>query len=236
MHANEAKRTFLSGVAALSIHCVAVFGFADARPEATHANSDASQVWMTLASEPARTQGAGSLEGAAAAVVDRAPRTRRVRSKRAQTATPAVSREHDATTPASQGSGAANEVAQHEGEAAGESVGALGAGARGAGHGGAGGSGGALLRGPALLALRNPCRGFFPASATVGHGEVRIDVEVDAQGHARLSRLLQEIPRGQGFGSAAQACAAALRFAPAIDQQGLATAGQAKLELRFDRS
>ncbi|MET0340992.1 MAG: hypothetical protein ABW252_08315 [Polyangiales bacterium] len=65
---------------------------------------------------------------------------------------------------------------------------------------------------------------------------MRIDVEVDALGHARLSRLLHESPRGQGFDGAARACAAALRFAPAVDAHGVAVAGQAKLELRFDRS
>lgn len=100
---------------------------------------------------------------------------------------------------------------------------------------GAGTRGGAV-HGPGLLAVRAPCRGYFPASAQADHGKVRIQIHVDPSGRPRLSQLLSELPLGQGFGPAARACAATLRFAPAVDGQGIAVAGEAKLELSFDRS
>jgi hypothetical protein len=48
--------------------------------------------------------------------------------------------------------------------------------------------------------------------------------------------VLTELPGGQDFGSAARACAAALRFAPALDGLGIAVPGDARLELSFHRS
>lgn len=98
------------------------------------------------------------------------------------------------------------------------------------------GRAGGLPHGPSLLASQDPCRGFFPAAARVDHAAVRIRVEVDAAGHTRASHVLAESPGGQQFRSAARACAAALRFAPAADLDGSPIAGVAKLELRFDRS
>jgi len=92
------------------------------------------------------------------------------------------------------------------------------------------------MRGPGLLATSSPCRGYFPARATADHGTVRIQVRVDASGHAQQSYLLLESPLAQGFGAAARACAAALRFSPAIDARGIAITGETKLELLFDRS
>jgi hypothetical protein len=92
-----------------------------------------------------------------------------------------------------------------------------------------------LLRGPGLLGA-SPCRGYFPAQATAARGAVQIEVRVDETGHAVLSRLLRELPQGQGFGPAAHACAAALRFVPAVNRDGAAVAGEAKLELTFSRS
>jgi hypothetical protein len=90
-------------------------------------------------------------------------------------------------------------------------------------------------RGPALLAHGSPCAGYFPAQAQTAQGEVQIAVEVDPQGRARASAVLVEQPYGQGFGSAARACAARLKFAPAVDAAGSVVAGQAKLKLRFLR-
>ncbi|HEX6242349.1 MAG TPA: hypothetical protein VFZ61_15665, partial [Polyangiales bacterium] len=90
-------------------------------------------------------------------------------------------------------------------------------------------------RGPALLALDNPCGTFFPAGARADLGEVQIDVEVDATGHAHASSVLLELPLGQGFANAAHACARQLHFTPALGQNGAPTAGHAKLKLRFKR-
>jgi Gram-negative bacterial TonB protein C-terminal len=84
--------------------------------------------------------------------------------------------------------------------------------------------------------MPNPCGGYFPASAKADHGRVRVHVRVDQAGRASVTRVLTELPGGQDFGSAARACAAALRFAPATDQLGTPVAGDAKLELSFHRS
>ncbi len=94
---------------------------------------------------------------------------------------------------------------------------------------------GGLVHGPVLRAARGGCTGYFPADARSGHGEVEIDVNVDAGGHARASSVLNEQPFGQGFGSAARGCVRTLEFAPAVDRSGAAVAGHAKLRLRFDR-
>ena len=105
-----------------------------------------------------------------------------------------------------------------------------GQGARGVASGQGGG------RAPGLLAMHNPCTGYFPATASVDHGAVQIHVHVDATGHTRGARVLNEMPSGQEFGRAARACAAALRFVPASDRLGSPIAGEAKLELSFTRS
>jgi hypothetical protein len=89
---------------------------------------------------------------------------------------------------------------------------------------------------PALIATRDPCLGFFPARANVDHGRVQISVRVDEQGRAHPSEVVVEAPLGHDFGRAARACASALRFQPARDAQGVAVAGDAKLELHFHRS
>jgi hypothetical protein len=97
-------------------------------------------------------------------------------------------------------------------------------------------AGSARARGPGLLARGDICSRYFPSHAHANLGRVQISVQVDAAGHARASRVLLESPLGNEFGSAARACAAALRFVPAIDRRGAPVAGEAKLELRFRRS
>jgi TonB family protein len=98
------------------------------------------------------------------------------------------------------------------------------------------GSRAALRRPPLLASSAAPCRGYFPVRAAAKHGVVRIHVRVDATGRAQLSHVLIEAPSSQGFGAAAAACAARLRFSPAIDGDGAAVPSEAKLELLFERS
>jgi hypothetical protein len=105
----------------------------------------------------------------------------------------------------------------------------------GAVGGGAPGAAGMLGHGPALLALSNPCTGYFPEDAHVDQGEVQLDVTVDASGHTHASAVLAEQPRGQGFASAAHDCARRLQFAPAVSERGAPMAGHARLKLRFKR-
>jgi outer membrane biosynthesis protein TonB len=100
---------------------------------------------------------------------------------------------------------------------------------------GAVGPAGVLGRGPALLALGNPCTGYFPEDAHADHGEVQLDVTVDASGHTHASAVLAEQPLGQGFASAARDCARRLEFAPAVSEHGAPMAGHARLKLRFKR-
>lgn len=89
--------------------------------------------------------------------------------------------------------------------------------------------------GPGLLAYGNPCAGFFPSDARADHGEVQLSVDVDTEGHPRASTVVIERPRGEGFGSAARACAQRLHFVPAVDQAGAPMRSHTKLRLRFDR-
>lgn len=125
------------------------------------------------------------------------------------------------------------------GVAAGPHDGALGgaSGGResgGGSHGALAGSVAAAGRGPGLLATRSPCAGYFPRQARAEQGEVKIEVEVDPSGRTRASTVLAEHPRDQGFASAARACAARLRFAPALSA-GAPVSGRATLRLTFRR-
>jgi protein TonB len=116
----------------------------------------------------------------------------------------------------------------------------VGAAAAMAGGGGSGGADAAVPDKPSfppgLMAVGNPCRGFYPAAADVDHGEVRVVVRVGRDGTTRGSDVVEEVPSRQGFGPAARACVARLRFRPARDAGGDAIPGQALLALSFDRS
>ena len=102
---------------------------------------------------------------------------------------------------------------------------------------GSGGQGaGALLRGPRLLATHDPCAGFFPGTAQAKRGQVQLSIDVDAEGHPHPMQTLLELPLGQGFESAAKACATHLHFAPALDAQGHPVSARARIALRFERS
>lgn len=95
----------------------------------------------------------------------------------------------------------------------------------------------AVLRsGPRLLVADDPCARYFPGGATAQHGQVQLEVHVDAQGHPHPVQTLLEQPLGQGFAGAAKACALRLSFAPARDEHGQPVAAQARIALRFERS
>jgi hypothetical protein len=103
------------------------------------------------------------------------------------------------------------------------------------GAGGTLAAGEPVAHGPDLLAYGAPCAGYFPAKARASHGEVQLALDVDARGHAQASAVLAEQPGGQGFASAARACARRLIFAPAMTRSGAHVAGHARVKLRFDR-
>lgn len=246
----------MSSAAALAVHVGVVLAIPDAPAES--AVTEVNLVWLSAASDASqggsgRASPTGDTDGAkpAAGRVKASAASRRARSTRRAAPAPlsssaAAETQEDVHTP----SVAPSEPTVHDGEhttagafasaagAGGERLGPAGGASGGAPRDGASGVGyaGVLAHGPSLLSSGNPCRGFFPAAAAIDHAAVRISVEVDSAGHARASRVLAESPGGQHFRQAAQACAAALRFAPAADLDGSPIAGVAKLELRFDRS
>jgi hypothetical protein len=230
-------RWLLSGVAALAAHAALLLGMPDA--EAPRAEAPAT-LWMTvLASE----QGSTNVEpstGTSRAGSEPAPRRTTVaRARTSARPHVAAMARNTAPPPLVEGAGelaTVGSAAAHEGAGADDGV-ATGLGAeQRQGRAGAAGSGGRAATRPALLTTRSPCVGYFPAAAQVDHGRVQIQVSVDEAGHAHGGEIVVEAPRGHDFGSAARACASALRFAPARDALGAAVAGHAKLELHFHRS
>jgi TonB family protein len=87
----------------------------------------------------------------------------------------------------------------------------------------------------ASLSATDPCRGFFPRSASEDTARVTVLVELDARGATTRVRVVEEEPAGQGFAEAAQRCLEVARFEPALDGGGTATSGELKLTIRFTR-
>lgn len=248
-------RWWASGALALLVHVAAVFPLPDVAPRPS-ANPRVEQPLVWLASSTSgETQGVigealgPTSEAALASLPAPAALPRRPRRRQAaaplQASQPAtVQAATDSASLPESGAATAHSnvaatLAAHL-ESALPGVSAAGAGAgtsRGDGLGLLSGaaSGALVARAPRLLALHDPCAGYFPQRATIDHGVVQIDVEVDEAGRPQVNELLQELPRGQGFGDAARACAAHLRFVPALDGAGTPSRGHAKLELRFDR-
>jgi hypothetical protein len=204
------------------------------------AQEDASAVWMTAASDTAAPSQAP--EPAAQPVASTTPATRHAtharvtRLRHDERLAQATSGVAEATSFTQQAVDTLAATMQPGAPSQPAASGAAGDGTTRSNTGGSVSGSGAAVRGPGLLTLPSPCRGFFPAAAQVDRGAVQISVHVDETGRARLHRLLMEMPRDQGFAAAAHACTKALRFAPAINSQGIAVAGEAKLELTFHRS
>ena len=72
--------------------------------------------------------------------------------------------------------------------------------------------------------------------SSAGGRDVQVEVDVGPSGRTATTRVVAEQPRGEGFGGAARACAAQLRFSPAQTSQGTLVEGHARLLLSFDRS
>lgn len=113
---------------------------------------------------------------------------------------------------------------------------------RGAGVGagtGSGGAGGSASHGAApahLLPASDRCADLFPYAASSDTGTVAVSLEVASSGQPASPRIVDETPRGQGFGIAASHCIRRLRFAPAVDDRGRAVASRSVVRLRFARS
>lgn len=241
------SRWWLSGAAALVVHGAAWMLCPCAPSAQLSAQEDVASIWMTVSGDAAPSASGPAVEAAPEAaprLFARAPEGALRRTEHvAKARVTRVRHDERLAEVALQPTGAAVGEQSDDGLAGAaadmDALLAAGAGAAPTGTSAGGlsaGGTGAAVKGPGLLTLPSPCRGFFPATAQVDRGAVQISVHVDDTGHARLHRLLMEMPRGQGFGAAAHACAAALRFVPAVNGQGIAVAGEAKLELTFSRS
>lgn len=244
------QQGLLSGLAALIVHVGAVLALPTAPSAPVQPRS--SELWLStvVSPEPSREAPALARVSSSSAGVPaplrgvRAEPTRASRARaraRARAAAQAVATEPAPGQAADLRVHAAPKPEPLPGDTGAPLFGGASEGALAAGLGVRSSTGGAHTptaggRGPGLLSVHNPCGGYFPASATVDHARVQVHVRVDQAGRPSVTRVLTELPGGQTFGSAARACAAALRFAPAVDGLGLPVPGDAKLELSFHRS
>jgi outer membrane biosynthesis protein TonB len=88
---------------------------------------------------------------------------------------------------------------------------------------------------PPRLEENDPCRGFFPASASVDRGEVTVALRIGADGAVQRVSVQRELPAGQGFGASATRCLEAKRFIPARDENDREVIAEAPVTVRFSR-
>jgi protein TonB len=87
----------------------------------------------------------------------------------------------------------------------------------------------------ATLGEANPCAGYYPSEADDDTGVVTLTLVVSADGVVASSAVIEETPKGQGFGKAARACLQRKRFEPSLDRGGKAVAAATTLRVRFVR-
>jgi periplasmic protein TonB len=85
------------------------------------------------------------------------------------------------------------------------------------------------------LGESDPCRGYFPSSATEDVATAAVMVTIGRSGAVSNVRLLSESPPKQGFGAAARSCMAGKRFSPGLDGNGNPTATAIVVNVRFMR-
>jgi hypothetical protein len=88
---------------------------------------------------------------------------------------------------------------------------------------------------PPRLDESDPCRGFFPSSATADRGEVTVNLRIGADGAVQRATVQSEEPPGQGFGGSATRCLKAKHFVPARDQNDREVVAEAPVTIRFSR-
>jgi hypothetical protein len=91
-----------------------------------------------------------------------------------------------------------------------------------------------LSRKPSL-GESDPCRGFFPSTASDDVATAAVMVTIGRSGAVSAVQLLSESPPNQGFGSAARACMGGKRFSPGLDRDGRPTATKIRVNVRFSR-
>ncbi len=85
------------------------------------------------------------------------------------------------------------------------------------------------------LVRQDPCRGFFPSTASGNMGRATVRVVVGKSGSASRAMVLSETPTGQGFGAAARRCMLGQPFKPALGKSGAPTATAVTVNVRFTR-
>lgn len=88
---------------------------------------------------------------------------------------------------------------------------------------------------PARLDDANPCAGFYPPAASADSGLVTLALVVRPSGELAAANVVDESPRGEGFGAAARACLAKTSFTPALDRAGKAVTAAVSIRVRFTR-
>jgi TonB family protein len=85
------------------------------------------------------------------------------------------------------------------------------------------------------LSVDDPCRGFYPATASVDSAEAVVRVVVDEQGGVRSVVVVSEAPGNEGFGRAASSCLRGQRFSIPRGRGGRAVATSTTIRVRFAR-
>jgi hypothetical protein len=93
---------------------------------------------------------------------------------------------------------------------------------------------GDLSRKPGL-GESDPCRGYFPSTATDDVASAAVMVTIEKSGAVGSVQLLSESPPKQGFGAAARTCMAAKRFTPGLDRDGNPARTAVRVNIRFLR-
>jgi outer membrane biosynthesis protein TonB len=91
-----------------------------------------------------------------------------------------------------------------------------------------------LSRKPSL-GESDPCRGYFPPSASDDVASASVMVTIGKSGAVSSVRLLAESPPKQGFGAAARTCMSSKRFSPGLTHDGKPAATAIRVNIRFTR-
>lgn len=87
----------------------------------------------------------------------------------------------------------------------------------------------------ASLTVDNPCKGFFPSDADDDVARVSVLVTVKADGSVATVSVMDENPKGQGFGKAARTCMLSAKFNSAFGKDGKPVAATQQFNIRFTR-
>lgn len=87
----------------------------------------------------------------------------------------------------------------------------------------------------ASLTVDNPCKGFFPGDADDDLARVEVLVTVKADGGVATVSVLNENPKGQGFGKAARTCMLSAKFNSALGKDGKPISVTQQFNIRFTR-